>query len=40
MLKDVEFSDRAAINLKLKKDRLIKPIGYVKGGAGYSDETK
>lgn len=40
VLKDVEFSDRAAINLKLKKDRIIKPIGYVKGGAGYSDETK
>lgn len=33
-LKDVEFSKQAALNLKLKKRSLSRPIGYVRGGAG------
>lgn len=33
-LKDVEFSERAALNLKLKKKSLLRPVGYAKAGAG------
>lgn len=31
------YSDRAAINIKLKKSRLERPIGYVQGGSGIED---
>ncbi len=34
VLRDVESSDKAAINLKLKRKSLLKPIGYVEGGGG------
>lgn len=35
VLKDIVFSDRAALNLKLKNGNMLNPIGYVKGGGGY-----
>lgn len=35
VLKDIVFSDRAALNLKLKNGSLLRPIGYVKGAGGY-----
>lgn len=34
MLKGVSFSNRAAINIRLKKSRLSRPIGYVQAGIG------
>lgn len=34
LLKGVEFSDRAAINIRLKKNRLSHPIGYAQAGIG------
>lgn len=34
VLKDIEYSDKAALNLKLKNKKLIRPSGYVRGGAG------
>lgn len=37
-LKDVRFSRSAALNLKLKKSRMIKPIGYVEGGVGWGED--
>lgn len=37
VLKDVVFSENAALNLKLKKKSMLKPIGYVKGGIGLND---
>lgn len=37
VLKDIEFSDKAALNLTLKKKRMLKPIGYVTAGGGYGD---
>lgn len=37
MLKDVEFTDRAALNLTLKKKRMLRPIGFVKAGGGAGD---
>ena len=33
-LENIAFSDRAAINIKLKKNRMIKPIGTVDWGLG------
>ncbi|MDE5876908.1 MAG: carboxypeptidase-like regulatory domain-containing protein [Muribaculaceae bacterium] len=33
-LKDIAFSDKAALNLKLKKKALIRPSGYITAGAG------
>lgn len=39
VLKDIEYSDKAAINLKLKKKSLLRPLGYVKGGAGMNDDS-
>ena len=39
-LKDLKVSDRAALNLTLKRQRMLKPIGYVKGGAGWGEEMK
>ncbi len=38
-LKGIAESKKAALNLKLKKGRMLKPVGYLKGGAGYGDET-
>lgn len=37
VLEGIEYSDRAAINLKLKKSSLLRPIGNVKAGGGYGD---
>lgn len=37
VLKDINFSDKAALNLKLKKKRMLKPIGYLKAGGGIDD---
>jgi len=34
VLKDIEYSDKAAINLKLKNRSLLRPIGYAKIGTG------
>lgn len=38
VLKDVEFSEKAALNLKLKKKRMLKPIGFIKGGGGINND--
>ncbi len=38
-LKDVTFSDKAALNLKIKNNRKLKPIGYLQQGLGYDDQT-
>ena len=38
-LQGISPSQRAAINLKLKKGSMLKPVGYIEGGAGYGDET-
>lgn len=38
MLKDIAFSDRAAINLKMKKKSMLKPVGHVTGGGGVDDD--
>lgn len=37
-LKDVEESKQAALNLKLKKGSMLKPVGYVKAAGGEGDE--
>ena len=34
VLKDIEFSNKAALNLKLKKKSMLRPVGYFKGEAG------
>ena len=34
VLKDVQFSKYAALNLKLKKKSMLRPVGNVKGGGG------
>lgn len=38
MLKDISSSDKAAINLKLKKDKMNRPVGTISLGSGVSDE--
>ena len=38
-LKDLAFSDRGAINLKLKKESMLRPIGYALAGMGHSDDV-
>lgn len=38
-LKNFAFSDKAALNLKLKSDRKLKPIGYLQQRVGYDDQT-
>lgn len=38
-LKNLKISKQAGINLKLKKDKKIKPIGHLKGGIGYGDDV-
>ena len=40
VLKDVEYSDKAALNLKLKNKSMLRPIGYLKGGAGISSDKE
>ena len=37
VLKDISFSEKAALNLKLKNNRMLKPTGTVTAGAGYGD---
>lgn len=37
-LKDVVASSNAAINLRLKKDKMERPVGTITLGAGFSDE--
>lgn len=37
VLKDISFSEKAAINLKMKKKSMLKPVGNVRGGAGTDD---
>lgn len=37
VLQDIEFSENAAINLKLKKKSVLRPIGYIKAGGGGND---
>lgn len=37
-LQGIEDSQRAAINLKLKKGSMLKPVGYIEGGIGKDDE--
>lgn len=39
VLQGREESDRASLNLKLKKGRMLKPVGYIKGGAGVGDDA-
>ncbi|MGN0229036.1 MAG: carboxypeptidase-like regulatory domain-containing protein [Muribaculaceae bacterium] len=38
VLKNLRISDRAGIDLKLKKGMKLKPMGYVKGGLGSGDD--
>lgn len=38
-LKNVVESKSAALNLKLKKGSMLKPVGYVSATGGYGDET-
>lgn len=35
VLEGIEFSERAALNLKLKKKSMLRPVGNLKAGAGY-----
>jgi len=37
VLHNVEPSDKAALNLKLKRNRMLRPIGYTLIGGGYGD---
>lgn len=39
VLKDISFSEKAALNLKLKNNRMLKPTGTVTAGAGYGDNV-
>lgn len=39
MLKDVEFSEKAALNIKLKSNRKLKPFGYASVGSGAGDKA-
>lgn len=39
VLKGIEFSDKAALNLTLKKKRMLKPIGYITAGGGCGDNV-
>lgn len=38
VLKGIEHSDKAALNLSLKKKSLLRPTGYVEGGSGASKD--
>ncbi len=37
VLKGVQEDDRAALNLRLKKGRMLKPLGHVTAGGGYGE---
>ena len=37
-LEETQLSERAAMNLKLKKDKKLRPVGQVELGGGISDE--
>lgn len=39
VLKGEVESKKAALNLKLKKGRILKPIGFIEGGSGYGDHV-
>lgn len=39
VLKNHVLSDRGAINLKLKKESMLKPLGHLSAGAGYCDNV-
>lgn len=39
MLRGVENSSRAALNLKLKKSRLSRPVGYLMFGGGWGERA-
>ncbi len=39
MLRGVEHSSRAALNLKLKKSRLSRPVGYLLLGGGWGERA-
>ncbi len=34
VLQDIEYSNKAAVNLRLKRKRTLRPVGHVAGGAG------
>ncbi len=38
-MKGLAFSDKAALNLKIKENRKLKPIGYLQQTLGYDDQT-
>ncbi len=38
VLRNVEPSDKAALNIKLKHNRMLRPIGYALSGEGYGDD--
>lgn len=38
VLEDIEFSEKAALNLKLKNKRMLKPTGTLTAGAGWGDD--
>lgn len=38
-LKNTAFSNKAALNLKIKENRKLKPIGYLAQAVGYDDQT-
>lgn len=40
VLKDIQTSDRAALNLKMKKKRMLKPVGNVRAGGGSDDRSE
>lgn len=39
MLKDNQFSDKAALNIRLKKGFVARPFGEIASSAGYGDNT-
>lgn len=39
-LKDIVSSDRAALNIKLKSSKMLRPFGSVKAGVGGSDRVE
>lgn len=40
VLKDIQLSDKAALNLKLKRKSMLKPSGHVKAGGGADLDDK
>lgn len=38
VLKDIEYSNKAALNLKLKNKSMLRPIGYIKAGVGIDSD--